>query len=108
MRKLDISFHFRHYWDTPSKDRWKDATFRRFALGVWFKREKNTFTDIEHFELTEWAINMVNSWTIGVDCLVFKAWLTWNATGSKLPPSPTSYIKESPSLSTQKKPYSKR
>jgi hypothetical protein len=67
----------------PKHERWKDATFRRFALGLWYKREKNTYNDLHHFELTEWAINIVNSWSVGVDLLVVKFWVTWDATGPR-------------------------
>jgi hypothetical protein len=78
--KLNVIFVFRHRWEKggdPYKD-FKTATmFREWELGLWFK--KNKMIGIKGF--TKPNTHLVNTYMLGINLLVCKAWVDWDING---------------------------
>lgn len=75
--RCNISLVLRHRFE---KEKQFDLTFTKWEIGVWFKRNKivgrNNFGNPE-----EWRNNLVNSYMIGAEMLLFKVWVKWNFNG---------------------------
>lgn len=81
--KWNITFVFRHKWEKFDESveifRHK-MNFRDWKLGLWFKQSKilgkKGFIRPDH--------HLVNSYMLGIDLLVCKAWVSWNKDGLEL------------------------
>ena len=78
--KCNISLVLRHRFEKRKRF---DRTFTRWEVGLWFKRNKivgrNNFNTPK-----EWSSNFVNSYKLGVEMLLFKAWIYWDFNGMHL------------------------
>ena len=78
--KWNITFVFRHKWEKfdESVEMFRHKMDRKaWKLGLWFRHSKilskKGFTTPNH--------HLVNSYMLGVDLLVCKAWIDWNKDG---------------------------
>ena len=59
------------------------SDFRDWSLGLWFERSmivgKKDFSNTK-----KWVDGMVNSYTIGMDLLICKFWISWDFGGMDL------------------------
>jgi hypothetical protein len=73
---LEFTFVFRHRWDIKSKIIF-DLEFRKYRIGLWFDRQK--VVGVKNFNNPkEWGNNLVNEYTIGIDLVICKAWVSFN------------------------------
>lgn len=80
--KLNIDFVFRHKWDAKSKSSgiW-DATFKKYELGLWFRRSVIVSSRYFGNSSDDWYKNMVGNYMFGVNLLVCKFWIELNYNG---------------------------
>jgi hypothetical protein len=86
--KLNITFVFRHRFEKSKDDDilityWIGHEFREWEIGFWFRREK-IVSRKEHRDLRKWKNYLVNSFTLGVNLLICKAWISWNINGLEI------------------------
>ena len=81
--KLNISFVFRHRFEKPDDifENFRHNTeFREWELGFWFRKRKmlgvKGFTKPNH--------HLVNSYIVGINLLICKAWVEWNINGLEI------------------------
>ena len=81
INKFHCIFVFRHKWDMPPKK--YNHMFRDYSLGIWFKLNK--IVGSKNFnQPKEWKNNFVNDYMIGINLIVFKAWVSFNIGGKNL------------------------
>lgn len=81
IRKTNITLVFRHRWENE-KQIWKKP-FPKYELGLWFK--KNIIVGSKNFSSpTEWSKNHVNSYMLGLEFLLGRAWIEWDKDGMHL------------------------
>lgn len=79
---INIKFVFRHKWDNEDKSK-INPMFGEYRLGLLYKRNK--IVGSKNFNNPkEWGNNLVNDYTIGVNLLIFKAWVSFNLDGKSL------------------------
>lgn len=81
---LNISLVFRHRFekDERGKKNW-DRTFTRWELGLWFRKTK--MVGVKDFtQPKKWGDNLVGSYMLGLDMLIFKTWVSWDYKGMHL------------------------
>ena len=79
---LNISFVFRHRWEKEQNFRDR-RIFREYRFGIWYKPTKIVAT--RHFETPNlWKKNLVRSHMLGIDLIVFKAWVSWDRGGKHI------------------------
>jgi len=86
INKLNLTFVFRHRFEKPDevigKFRYR-SEFRKWELGIWFRANK--MVSIKHFKNPDnWKHNMVNTYMLGINLLLCKAWVDWNIDGMVL------------------------
>ncbi len=78
--RCNISLVLRHRFE---KQKRFDRTFRRWEVGLWFKKDKmvgrNNFSNPN-----EWGDNLVNSYMLGVELILFRVWINWDFNGMHL------------------------
>jgi hypothetical protein len=71
---------FKHRFE---KKNYMRSDFRDWSLGVWFKRSmivgKKSFSDPK-----KWKDGMAHSYTVGMNLLVCKFWISWDFGGMHL------------------------
>ncbi len=76
----NISLVLRHRFE---KQKGFDRTFDRWEVGLWFKKNKmvgrNNFS-----KPNEWENNLVNSYMLGVELILFRVWINWDFNGMHL------------------------
>ena len=78
--KCNITLVLRHRFE---KKRRFDRTFTKWEIGLWFKKDK--MVGVNSFDKPEnWKNNHVNSYMLGVNLLLFKAWINWDFNGMHL------------------------
>lgn len=77
IKGFNIKFVLRHRFEliTPF-----DRTFTRWELGLWFRKSRIVST-IEFTKPNKWGDNLVNSYMIGVELLILRAWVEVNRNG---------------------------
>ena len=73
--KIDLSFTFRHKWDSMSKSNPISSGFKKYELGIWFRCNK-VVGKTNFRDPNKWGENTVNQFTFGVRLLVCKIWFT--------------------------------
>ena len=90
IKRLNLSLTFRHRFEKKDKSRY-DRTFRRWEFGFWF--EKNKMVGTNNFNNPkQWGKNLVNSYMIGVEGLIFKAWISFDIGGMRFKEKDKKYI----------------
>lgn len=83
IKKLNFCFVFRHKWDIENKKLRMLGDFRDYRIGVWFK--KSRIVGSNDFKTpSEWKNNLVNSYIIGINLLVCKAWISVDCGGKHI------------------------
>jgi hypothetical protein len=83
--KCNILLVFRHRLEKGErkKKRWDSVFKGEWRLGIWLKRNKmvgmKDFTNPK-----KWGDNLVNSYMLGIDLLIIKAWVSWDINGMHL------------------------
>ena len=78
--RCNISLVLRHRFE---KQKRFDRTFTRWEVGLWYK--KNKIVGRNNFNKpNEWGNNLVNSYMLGVELLLFRAWINWDFNGMHL------------------------
>jgi hypothetical protein len=81
--KVELTFVFRHKWDTKSKMMKYNLEFRDYRVGIWFKVSK--IVGSKNFNNPQkWSDNLVNDYMIGVDLIICKMWVEFNRGGMSL------------------------
>jgi hypothetical protein len=84
--RLNLTFVFRHRFETPDevigKFRYR-SEFRKWELGLWFRHTK--MVGVKEFRNPKkWPNYLVDSYMIGINLLLCKAWVDWNIGGMEL------------------------
>jgi hypothetical protein len=80
IKRCNIALVLRHRFE---KQKRFDRTFTRWEIGFWFR--KNKIVGINNFSKpSEWNSNLVNSYMIGVELLLFRSWITIDFNGMHL------------------------
>lgn len=59
------------------------TTWRRWSLGIWFKRNK--MVGSKNFNKPDkWGEHLVNDYMLGVDLIIFVGWINWHTGGMEL------------------------
>jgi len=78
--RCNISLALQHRFE---KQKRFDRTFTRWEVGLWFK--KNKIVGRTNFgKPKEWGDNLVNSYMLGIELLLFIAWINWDFNGMHL------------------------
>jgi hypothetical protein len=80
INKLNLTFVFRHRFEKPDETIGKfrlHSEFRKWELGIWFKANKAVGSK-DFKRPDKWKHNMVNTYMLGVNLLLCKAWVDWN------------------------------
>ena len=84
--KLHINYSFKYRYTKIKEDgnayeferKWRD-----WKIGIWFR--KNLIVGRKDFNMPKnWAKNMVNSYTFGMDLLIIKMWVGFSYNGKQL------------------------
>jgi hypothetical protein len=70
-KRLNINIVGKYYWQKREKF---DMTFRKFELGLWFKRDE--ILAPSSLKKGEFGKHTVNSYTIGINLIWLRFWLT--------------------------------
>jgi hypothetical protein len=82
---MEFVFVYRYRFQKKDEDRLLDAhtLWREWKLGFFFNRHK--IVGKRNFNKPkEWTNNLVNMYTVGVDLLIWKMWVTINKGGMTL------------------------
>lgn len=74
--KLNINFGFRHRFEKGLRY----GTFRRWEFAIWFRRNK-IVARFKFEEPKEWKNNLVNGYSLGVELLLCRIWVSWDIGG---------------------------
>lgn len=78
--RLNICLVLRHRFE---KQRRFSRTFTRWEIGVWCKKDR--MVGVSRFsDPTEWKNNLVNSYMLGIELLLFRAWINWDFGGAHI------------------------
>ena len=78
--RCNISLVFAYRFE---KQKRFDRTFTRWEVGLWYK--KNKIVGRNNFNKpNEWGDNLVNSYMLGIELLLFRAWINWDFNGMHL------------------------
>ena len=82
-----LTLVFRHRWE---KEKYSYRTFRRWELGLWFKKTKMVgIHNVQH--PATWSQHLVNSYMLGVEFLIGRAWVSWDWGGMHFEVKPRDY-----------------
>lgn len=79
IKKINISFTFRHKWDEPQKI--YNHNFPDYKIGLFFKCSQMVGKEAFNHKPSEWSKHMVNDYMFGINLLVIMFWLTINRGG---------------------------
>lgn len=80
--KIKFTFVFRHKWDNQDGFKY-NSEFQDYRIGFWFKRSR--IVGSKNFsKVKEWGNNLVNDYTIGVNLIICKMWISFNRGGMSL------------------------
>jgi hypothetical protein len=78
--KLNVSLVLRHRLE---KQKRFSRTFTKWQVSFWFN--KSRIVGVSNFgNPNEWKNNTVNSYMVGFELLLFKAWINWDFGGMHL------------------------
>lgn len=52
----------------------------KYSLGIWYKRNK-IVSNTKFNTPDEWSNNLINSYMIGIDLIIFKTWINFDYNG---------------------------
>jgi hypothetical protein len=93
--KLNITLVFRHRFEKPDEVIGKfryNHEFREWELGLWFRKAKMVAKK-EFRDPNKWKNYLVNSYMIGINLLLCKAWVDWNIGGMEIDINDETYTK---------------
>lgn len=82
--KTNISLVLRHRWEKKLLSEFRlRSTFPKWELGLWFK--KTLIVGSRNFsDPSKWKENHVNSYMLGIEFLLGRAWIEWDRGGMHL------------------------
>lgn len=78
--KLNIHIVLRHRFEKDSR---KYRSFTKWELAIWFRKNKMV-ASFKFEDPKEWKNNLVNSYSLGVELLLCRIWISWDIGGKHI------------------------